>query len=132
MTNTMDASVSTDVPPSADRPDPTAIGAQRVQLPGSDVAGVKILDFGIARRVAGSAPMTDGKPPIRDFLRRKALRIPAPIAIIISRSAGAPEVVLSRSARDENGAPTTPSRWPADTWHNTNIERATKQPSELS
>lgn len=38
MTNTMDASVSTDVPPSADRPDPTAIGAQRVQLPGSDVA----------------------------------------------------------------------------------------------
>lgn len=42
MTDTMNldastASAGTDAPPPADRPDPTAIGAQRVQLPGSDV-----------------------------------------------------------------------------------------------
>lgn len=40
MTDTMDTpgtAVGTDVPPPKDRPDPSAIGAQRVHLPGSDV-----------------------------------------------------------------------------------------------
>ena len=42
MTDTMNADLNatpdTDAPPPSDRPDPTAIGAQRVQLPGSNVS----------------------------------------------------------------------------------------------
>lgn len=65
----------------------------------------------------GAAPAAvDSGPWLNRSMRRQLGLPPVEQAVGIAAhdfmaAACAPEVVLSRSARDENGAPTTPSRW---------------------
>ena len=61
-------------------------------------------------------PEVDSGPWLNRAMRRQLGLPPVEQAVGIAAhdfmsAASAPEVVLSRSARDENGAPTTPSRW---------------------